>query len=743
MGNAQVSLVDGDNNLPLPELQIRAYERLENGKLESRQKRTTNDNGVAHFNLEGLASGKTYVLRLDNPFGNEKRYYSPFLTREGPIEFRITREGEYPLDLINPAVTITLPVSGHGVSETGFEVQGNATDNNEIEAVVLHINDPVKGESIIPAQYNRENNSWSAKVTSAMISENPNVVLTAIALDRAHNQDTATITVSAIVDRSGPQISISSHTNNDEVSVTGFLLTGSIEDDTLAQSLFVTLEDPVKGVTIDNQALEFSAASGAWTLVVLNGLTTEGQKVTIRLAATDVVGNSGSTSIDLNVVEVNNLARQMINRITFGATPKLLREVKNLDAIEFLDQQLDPNSVDDSEFEAMLDGFQPNNDDELKAYSMLHMIHSKRQLREVMTWFWDNHFSTDITKEGNQVSYELRENQQFRANALGNFRDLLEFSAKSPAMLFYLDSVQNTASDSNENYAREILELHTMGVDGGYTSDDIEAGAEIFTGWGVQNNSFFFNAGMHNFDPQVFLGETISGGGVEQGELLMDVVVAHRSTAEFICKKLVTVFVSDNPPDSLVQRVANIFQIALNDDDQIAQVVRAIINSPEFTANYRDKIKSPLEFVVGFARNLSAETNGFDLAFALEPLGMSLYENPLPTGWSEKGNDWINSNLLLERIKWVNGIANNSPLEDETFIDPAVFFSSNGFETAEGIVGFLLEVAFGDDFTELNRSTALGVLNAGEPFLMSSADSDQKLRNLVGTVLSYPGYQFQ
>ena len=146
---------------------------------------------------------------------------------------------------------------------------------------------------------------------------------------------------------------------------------------------------------------------------------------------------------------------------------------------------------------------------------------------------------------------------------------------------------------------------------------------------------------------------------------------------------------------------------------------------------------------MGFARNLSVDTTGNDLHLALEPMGMILFENSLPTGWSETGDDWINSNLLLERIKWVNRVALYSSTEDETFIEPVDFFKTNGFETAEGIVGFLMELAIGDKITELERSTALDVLNNGDPFLIAAADSDEKLRQLLGTVLSYPGYQYQ
>ncbi len=743
LGNAQVTLVDGDNNVPLTNIDVKAYEKLPNGTISYVTRGKTNPDGLIHFTLPDVGTDKIYVLKVHNPFGNGKSYYSPLLTATGPFEFRITREGEYPLDLVPPAVEIVLPVDGHGVSIEGFEISGFATDNNEIESVTLTVDDPAKGRTTLEAEYESAGDSWTATITAAMISENPGILLTATARDRAQNEAVDSIVVIGILDTTGPEIRINSHAPNADVPVTGFLLSGTVNDETTVDAMTVTLRDSALGITIDNQPLAFAGDTGAWTVVVSNGLITEGAGIVIDLTATDEVGNAGATSIVLNVVAVDNTGRHMINRITFGATPQLLDDVEFSGALAFLDDQINHETIDDSEFEALLGDFLPETREELKIYAMLHMIYSKRQLREVMAWFWENHFNTTVNKPGNKVIYELAEHQQFRGEALGNFRTLLETSAKSPAMLYFLDTVQSSAADANENYARELLELHTMGVDGGYTSADIEAAAEIFTGWTVQNDMFFFDMTDHNPDAQTFLGELIPAGGVEQGEQLLDIVVAHRSTAEFVCKKLVQVFVDDVPPESLVSRVADTFQLNLNADDQLALVVREILTSPEFSQSYRSKIKSPVEHVAAFARNLNVGGDGDNLHIAVSTLGMNLFEYPVPTGFSEVGEDWINSNLILERIKLVNQTAINNDSNDDTYIEPVAFFQNNGFETAEGIVGYLLNLAFGDDFTELDSDTALDVLNTGEEFSLNAPDADQKLRQLVGLVLSYPGYQYQ
>jgi len=461
-------------------------------------------------------------------------------------------------------------------------------------------------------------------------------------------------------------------------------------------------------------------------------------------------------TIHLQVVAVDYSNVHMLNRITFGASPSLLQEIEFLGAQTYLEQQLNPESIDDSELEEML-GNTPSTKEELQAWTLMHMLHSKRQLVEVMTWFWDNHFNTNINTSrmnaqgmelSNTTQYELNENQIFRVNALGNFGDLLAFSAKSPAMLIYLDNISNVAGDSNENYAREVDELHTMGVDGGYSDQDVENGAEIFTGWHVLNGQFFFDESLHTGGSYtLFSGTpqqiTIADGGIEQGEMLLDALATHPSTASFICRKLVTMFVNDSAPESLVIRCADEFLNLSADDNQIEQVLRLIMQSAEFNAveNYRSKIKTPIEFVIGALRNLDATSDATDLSSPIRSMGIRLYENPVPTGWSEIGADWINSSLLIERIKWINTFVRQQSGTASSTSAPLEFYPDNGFATAEGIVGFLLQLTVGDDFTELGRENALDTL--GTEFDLSIPDSDALLRQLNSNVMSYPQYQFQ
>ncbi len=756
-GNVQALLINGDINVALANKPLIAYEKLADGTLNKVMQGKTTDLGQVNFTLADIESGKVYVLKTSNPLGNGKTYFSGLVTAGGEYKFIVTKDGENELDLTPPTIRFTTPENAGNVPDIGFSVRGFANDNRAIDKVEFSVNDPIKGIQSLATTYDTTSKSWSVNVPTEMISANSNIVLTAVAFDLAQNQSTSSITVSVIEDDSGPDIVVTSHVDNDQVSATGFLLSGTVSDLTSVATLQASLIDSALGQTISNQNVDFSINEGIWTLVINSGLMSVDGAVDITLNASDAVGNSSSKTIHLLVVAVDYSNAHMLNRITFGASPSLLQEIDTLGALTYLSQQLAPKSIDDSAFEAILGNEPPSTKEALQTWTMMHMLHSQRQLLEVMTWFWDNHFNTNINTKrsnaqgielSNTAAYELDENQLFRANALGNFADLLEISAKSPAMLIYLDNISNVAGDSNENYAREVDELHTMGVDGGYTDQDVENGAEIFTGWHVLNGEFFFDESFHSGGSYtLFAGTaqeiTIDDGGVEQGEILLNALATHPSTANFICRKLIAVFVNDKAPESLLTRCANEFLAFNSADDQIERVLRLIMQSVEFNAveNYRSKIKTPLEFVIGTLRNLQATSDASDLASPIRSMGLRLYENPVPTGWSEIGADWINASLLIERIKWINYFVHQQPETASSTSAPLQFYPDNGFATADGIVGFLMQLTVGDDLTELGRNNALDTL--GAEFDLSNPDADTLLRQLNGHVMSYPQYQFQ
>ncbi|MCJ8268445.1 MAG: DUF1800 domain-containing protein, partial [Psychrosphaera sp.] len=309
-----------------------------------------------------------------------------------------------------------------------------------------------------------------------------------------------------------------------------------------------------------------------------------------------------------------------------------------------------------------------------------------------------------------------------------------------PAMIRYLNNAQNVAGRANENYAREVMELHTMGVDGGYTSDDVAALSRIFTGWHETDGQFAFNDELHDNDNKTFLGQTVFGAGVAEGEQVLDILSSHQSTASFICSKLVTLFVSDQPVNALQSQCAAEFLASSGD---ISAVLRVIFSSQEFAApeHYRSKVKTPLELMVSTARGFNAQVSAAQFNDELATMGMRLFEFPAPTGFSEVAEDWLNSNAVLLRMRMVNHAARQT---SEAFeIDIRQLLLAEGYSSAEAIVSYLFELALSSDFTDLEYQIALSILNDQSAFDINENDSDVKLQRLLGTVLSFPGYQYQ
>ncbi len=331
---------------------------------------------------------------------------------------------------------------------------------------------------------------------------------------------------------------------------------------------------------------------------------------------------------------------------------------------------------------------------DLHASRILRAVYSERQLQEVMVDFWTNHFNVFAGKGADRWLLPAYDRDTIRPNAMGKFSTLLQATAQSPAMLFYLDNFQSVSPNMgqrlrapqqrkrgiNENYARELMELHTLGVDGGYTQKDVQEVARCFTGWtifqprggatavnallgeGGQRNAgtFFFNARTHDDGEKTVLGHKIpAGGGIKDGLLVLDILARHPSTAKFIATKLVRYFVADNPPPALVDRVAGAFT---KSDGDIRETLKAIFFSPEFnsTAAYRAKIKRPFELVISAIRALGADTNGGPGTHQwIARMGEPLYGFQTPNGYSDAAESWVNTGGLLERMNFGLALANN------------------------------------------------------------------------------------
>jgi uncharacterized protein (DUF1800 family) len=314
---------------------------------------------------------------------------------------------------------------------------------------------------------------------------------------------------------------------------------------------------------------------------------------------------------------------------------------------------------------------------DLLASKLLRAVESNRQLAEELDDFWFNHFNVFYDKGSDRFQLPDYEREAIRPHVLGKFRDLLAATAKSPAMLFYLDNFQSVRPDIdaknqnrkvkrglNENYGRELMELHTLGVNGGYTQHDVTEVARCFTGWTIQEprrgGTFFYNDNLHDKGEKVVLGHVIpAGGDMQDGEKVLDILATHPSTAHFISKELAQRFVADNPPAALVEKMAATF---LKTDGDIGEVMKTMLASKEFWSEgaYQAKIKTPFEMVASSVRALNANvTDAWALANQVGSLGEPLYRKLEPTGYSNLNAEWVNSSALLGRMNFALQLAQN------------------------------------------------------------------------------------
>jgi uncharacterized protein (DUF1800 family) len=314
---------------------------------------------------------------------------------------------------------------------------------------------------------------------------------------------------------------------------------------------------------------------------------------------------------------------------------------------------------------------------ELMQSKLLRATYSERQLQEVMTDFWFNHFNVFIGKGADRYLVTAYERDVIRPHALGKFRDLLLATAKSPAMLWYLDNWQSTGPNSvaagrekkngkppqglNENYAREVMELHTLGVNGGYTQRDVTELARVLTGWTLEEprlgGGYVFRPQRHEPGDKTVLGNTFREGGEREGEAALAMLASTPATAKFISTKLAQRFVSDTPPAALVDAMAKTFT---ESDGDIRSVLRTMLAAPEFwdRRQYRAKVKTPLEFAVSALRATRAEiTRTQSLSDSLNRMGMPLYGAQPPTGFSMLAESWMNSGALLNRMNFSLALA--------------------------------------------------------------------------------------
>jgi uncharacterized protein (DUF1800 family) len=410
----------------------------------------------------------------------------------------------------------------------------------------------------------------------------------------------------------------------------------------------------------------------------------------------------------------------LLNRVTWGAEPSSARQLNQLGSERFLMQQLHalagqalPSEVQ-SQLDAMTISQKPmdrllfeleqrrkdvdaiKNDDEKKAAqqsyqqelnrlsreaatrSLLRDLYSPNQLQEQMTWFWMNHFNLFQYKSTVRAMVGDFEDRAIRPHALGRFRDLLAATIYHPAMLRYLDNEQNAAGRINENYARELMELHTLGVDGGYTQKDVQELARILTGLGVnltdsvpnvrrdlqsqyvRDGVFEFNPNRHDYGDKLLLGGAVRGRGLAEVAEVVDRLGKHPATARFISRKLAIYFVADDPPQVLLDRMASAF---MRSDGDIAIVLREMFLSPEFAQSLDHKFKDPIHYVVSAVRLAYGEKvilNAGPMINWLNRMGQPVYGRQTPDGYPMNAAAWNSPGQMTMRFEIAKAIGTGS-----------------------------------------------------------------------------------
>ena len=454
-------------------------------------------------------------------------------------------------------------------------------------------------------------------------------------------------------------------------------------------------------------------------------------------------------------------------RLTYGPTPALMAHIQEVGVDAFLEEQLHPEELDDSLVEDLLADFQTlhlSNAEilanyrkkggvvvgELSMATLLRAVHSQRQLFEVMVDFWTNHFNIYIGDGMVRHLKTVDDREVIRAHALGRFADLLLASAKSPAMLFYLDNYLSRGTDPNENYARELLELHTVGVDGGYQESDIRPAALSLTGWTFarRTGTFQFRPRQHYTGPLQVMGwETPGHRGreaIRDGESLLDYLAHHPSTARFLARKLCVRFVSDQPPEDLVASAA---QVYLDNDTAIVPVLRHIFQSDAFWASAGQKFRRPFELLAGALRVLNIQIGAGNrtraarfLRLQLEQMGQPLFGWHAPNGYPDVAGAWLSTGGLLARWNLMQALVaarrDGSGVDLEALLPDAF---ANAGELVDGLAQRLLFQPLDPD----DRAVLLAYLELAEDEPVPRRVLGYKLPQLVALLLNSVYFQYR
>jgi uncharacterized protein (DUF1800 family) len=430
----------------------------------------------------------------------------------------------------------------------------------------------------------------------------------------------------------------------------------------------------------------------------------------------------------------------LLRRAGFGSTEAELEQYVQLGFNGTLERLLNPEQVDDSAADQQLTPLttqlgDPKKIEPAKFWWFNRMLFTQRPLQEKMTLFWHNHFATANSKVNNSVLM-LQQIQLFRTAGLNNFETLLQNVTRDPAMLIWLDNRLNRKASPNENYAREVQELFTVGL-GNYTEDDVHAASRAFTGYTLDRTfQFTFNQNQHDVGQKTFEGQT---DNFDANDILA-ILVRNPATARYVTQKLFSFFVYDNPPSSTIDRLANTFTTSNFD---IRSVLRDLFTGPEFLSAqaYHGLIKQPTDYVIGSLKSLNVQSVGPDVTQVLRRMGQDLLNPPDVSGWPG-GAAWINSTTLFERFNWADRLAMGRDATKPYFADVSGQIQAKGISSPDALVDYYLGLFIDGDATPEARQALIDYLNTPAAFSIGDSNAiDLKGRGLVHLALAAPTYQ--
>ncbi|MBV9329001.1 MAG: DUF1800 domain-containing protein [Chloroflexi bacterium] len=430
----------------------------------------------------------------------------------------------------------------------------------------------------------------------------------------------------------------------------------------------------------------------------------------------------------------------LLRRAGFGATQAELDQYTPLGFAGAVDRLLYPEQVDDSATDQILAPLTANLGDRkqieaAKYWWVNRMLYTQRPLQEKMTLFWHNHFATANSKVANSVLM-LQQIQLFRDNALGNFESLLQRVTRDPAMLIWLDNRLNRKGSPNENYAREVQELFTIGI-GNYTEQDVHEAARAFTGHSLDRSlSYVFNKNQHDDGSKTFEGQT---GNFDADDIL-GILVRNPATARYITTKLFSWFVYENPDSSVIDRLSNTFTTSNFD---IRAVLKDMFTGPEFLSDqaFHGVVKQPVDFVIGSLKSLNVQNVGPDVTAVLRRMGQDLLNPPDVSGW-QGGSAWINSSTLFERFNWADRLAMGRDSTKPYFVDVPGQIQAQGITSPDALVDYYLSLFVDGDVTPEARQALVDYVNTPMPLALNDSGAiDLKARGLVHLALATPAYQ--